>query len=234
MSNPSSKPPQKIQSRRRSAIDVIIKGIELIETSKGKPYSVQLRKDLEELDDAAFDKFMADIRDGKNYIPFVAPGFKDHGVTLRNNFAVAEKLGVQFFQPVKYEDRSTGVMYWTKPALILDLPVKRQIQTREAGISVAGSKMSTDDMTDQVVGDSKASSVTSPESSGALARGTVNILAEFMGPRGGNLAANRTFEKDLMQTGRGSIHAAMRDGSRAKATDTFSVILKCMHFKNNL
>lgn len=213
---------------------MIIRGIEVIETTKGKPYSKSLREDLEALSDDDFHQFMLDIKARKNYIPFVAPGFKDHGVTLRNNFAVAESLGVQFFQPILYTDRATGVKFYTEPALILDLPLKRQIQTRESGISVPGSKMITDDMTDQVVGDAKASSITSPESTGAIARGMTNILGEFMGVRGGNLQANRTFERDLMQTGRGSLHAAMRDGSRAKASDTFSVILKCMHFKNNI
>lgn len=234
MSEVSSKTPRKIQSRRMSTIDVIIKGIELIETTKGKPYSKSLRVDLEAMSDEQFHTFMCDIRDGKNYIPFVAPSFKDHGVTLRNNFEVAEQFEVEFFQQVLYTDRATGIQFYTKPAFIIDLPVKRQIQTRQSGISVPGSKMSTDDLTDQVVGDAKASSVTSPESTGALARGMTNILAEFMGVRGGNLKANRTFERDLMQTGKGSLHAAMRDGSRAKVSDTFSVILTCMHFKNNL
>lgn len=234
MSEESSKKPQKIQSRRRSATDVIIRGIEAIETTKGKPYSKQLRADLEEMTDEQFHNFMCDIRDRKNYIPFVAPSFKEHGVTLRNNLAIAKQFGVEFFQPVLYTDRATGVQFYTKPAFIIDLPVKRQIQTRQSGISVPGSKMSTDDLTDQVVGDAKASSITSPESTGALARGMPNILSEFMGVRGGNLKANRTFEKDLVQTGRGSLHAAMRDGSRAKASDTFSVILTCMHFKNNI
>ena len=118
--------------------------------------------------------------------------------------------------------------------MVIDIPVRRQVQTSESSISVPGTKVTTDDLTNQPVGDANKARITTPEISGLSARDMKATLHEFLSVRGGNLKAMNTLDRDIIESGHGSLEAVLADGSRAKITDSLSTILTSMHIENNI
>lgn len=222
-------------SKREAAIQTIIAGIKLMELDKKHPYATELEASLRAMTDAQFDKFMDDIDNDRNYVPFVTESFDKPSVSLENNYKVAPEFNVNFHEKLVITDESTGVTYVSKyEAMILMPPVRRQVQTGESGISVPSSKMITDDLTDQVTGDSSSMKITNPEINGLMAREMPNCLKEFVAVRAGNNDSNERLRSSIIQTGHGRLDDALSTGTRAKVTDTFSTYLKAMHFGNNL
>lgn len=232
-----SKPDPKLIKKkdREDAIAVIVHGVGLIETTKGKPYTLELKSRLDAMTDMEFYDFMLDIREGRNYVPYVAPNQIDESLQLENNLKIAKQLGVEFEEQVVLTDSATGLTYLTNEKyLVLDLPVRRQIQTGESGISVAGTKFTTDDLSDQAAGAQDVSKITSPEISGMRAREMDMTLLEFLSVRGGNLEAMNQLDQSIIETGEGSLESVLKDGTRAKISDTLSTVFTSMHIKNNI
>ena len=228
--------PKKISKQARiNATNYIINGVSLIEVAKGKPYSMELKKRLDEMTDGEFFQFMLDIKEGRNYVPFVEPNYSGDGISLENNLKIAPQLGVNFFERIIVTDPATNITYLTNENyLVLDLPVRRQKQTGESSISVAGTRFTSDDLSNQAAGEQDTSKITSPEISGLRAREMDMTLIEFLSVRGGNLKAMNQLDQSIIETGEGSLEAVLADGSRAKITDTLSTIFTSMHIKNNL
>lgn len=220
---------------REDAIRMIVHRVALIETTKGKPQALALKERLEEMSMDELTTFFLDIANKRNYVPFVAPNFAMDNLDFENNLNISKEFGVDFFDQIVIEDRASGLTYCTNEEyMVIDLPVRRQVQTGESSISVPGTKIATDDLTNQPVGDANKSRITTPEISGLNAREMRATLHEFLSVRGGNLTAMNALDRSIIDTGHGSLEAVLADGSRAKITDSLSTILTSMHIKNNL
>lgn len=218
------------------AIRLIVHRVALLERTKGKPQALALKERLEAMSLEEQINFFLDLANKRNYVPLVVPNFTDQDIVdFKNNLQVSDEFGVEFFEPIVIEDRAAGVTFCTNQKyMVIDLPVRRQVQTGESSISVPGTKVTSDDLTDQPVGDANKSRITTPEISGLNARDMKATLHEFLSVRGGNLTAMNNLDRSIIETGHGSLEAVLADGSRAKITDSLSTILTSMHIKNNL
>lgn len=216
-------------------IQLIVHRVALIETTKGKPQAMALKARLEAMTLDELVTYFLDIANKRTYIPFSAPNFSANNIDIENNFKIAKEFGVEFEEHVVMKDRSSDITYCTNEKyMIIDIPVRRQVQTGESSISVPGTKVTTDDLTNQPVGDANKSRITTPEISGMSARDMKATLHEFLSVRGGNLKAMNALDRDIIESGHGSLEAVLADGSRAKITDSLSTILTSMHIENNL
>ena len=148
---------------------------------------------------------------------------------------VSKELGINFFKRLYITDPHTGKRYLTnKSYAIFDLPVRRQIQTIKSGLSVATDTSKVDPTTGQVVGDSQAASISTPETFILYSKQLNKSIVELTKIRGGDNDALRHTYRRLEETGEATIEEAMRLGTTATSTVTLNTMLKAMHIDNNI
>ncbi len=219
--------------KRTAAEKVILEALSLLDPT-GE--NTQLMKDnFSKMNDKQFDAYMQAIKEGKDYVSMVVPNMrKKRAITTDNTKKVAQKLGIQLEHQLWMVDPKTKLEYLTPiKYLVLHLPVRRQIQTLESKIAVAENNRKIDDMTDQVTRESGKSSISFPELLVLVASGQYRACEELMKVRGGDLAALNMSNTNIYSTGGFSLDAVASLGSRAKATETLSILLTAMHFDNN-
>lgn len=184
--------------------------------------------------DKQFDAYMTAVENGDDYISVIAPNLEEGQMDTARNIALAKEWGVELFHHLWLTDAVTGMTYKTKyKHLCLWLPIRRQIQTLKNKMSVPEDNKHVDDLTDQPTGASKGSSISFPELLGLRAQGCDKSAEELIKFRGGDLTAMRAMDKMIHDTGGARMETFYHLNSRAKATTTFSILLKGMHLDNN-
>lgn len=168
-------------------------------------------------------------------VTLVVPNMGDQIMDIERNKKLAEEMGVNFFERCWITDPVTGQCYLTNRKYItLLLPVRRQAQTLAHKIAVTTSDTNIDDLTGQVTGDSKESSISYPEIQMLAAQGLTSTLEELVKVRGGDQTAWSYMKQGLTTTG--EFNAATLDNinSRAKVNDALKWYLQGAHIKSNL
>lgn len=217
---------------RAYATEVLLKGLALID-----PSGTNARLTAEMLNSLSNQQFFNLIDAYRNKIDFpaiVAPNLdKNVKISVENNLKIAKHFSVEFFQQVWITDRMSGVQYLSpQKYLIIHLPVRRQIQTREAKMSVAINRRIVDDLTNQVTGPSAPSSQSQPETLVKISKGNIRSAEEQLKVRGGDLKALNYADQQMYATGGFSLDVIAGLDSRAKAADTLSTFLLGMHYDN--
>ena len=81
------------------------------------------------MNDEQCDKFMENLADGSVKLSIIAPNLSSKKLTMENNYAVADRLGHNFFERVWMDGKNGAPRYLSKePYMIIDLPMRRQAQ----------------------------------------------------------------------------------------------------------
>lgn len=190
---------------------------------------------LADMSDDDFDKFMQQCRDGKDYVSIIVPNFGNTRVSVENNFKVAKKYGVKFFQRIWLVDPVTNRRYLSHDEYpVLHTPVRRQIQLAKSKSSYAKNSDKVDGLTGQVTGESAGGAISYPEVLVLQSRGLDKTVTEQTWARGGNDGATRAMNKLIHKTGSVSLHELENYSTGVKSTTTLSTYLKAAHINNNL
>lgn len=218
---------------RKAAEEFILKYIgKILPTSENVAYYTEK---FASMSDAQFDTMMDNIENHGFVLPLIAPNLSKDKLDTSRNIKIGEELGHTFFERLKLTDDASGVTYTTPlPYMIVDLPIRRQVQTLSKKMAVPENNNVRDELTDQATGPSKGSGLSFPETQVLVALGMDDLIEELIKVRGGDEAAFNKMNKDIIQTGESSLSDIRLLGTRAKATDTLSAILKGMHLDNNL
>lgn len=224
------------KGNRKAAETLIVKWINKIDPTgvNGKMYKEGI---FPKLNDAQFDNWMKQIAEKKDFIFVNLPNFTGKKVTVENNLKVGKEMGVEFFQKITQTDPVTGKRYTgTRKYLILDLPVRRQIQMITNKISVQAAGARRDDLSGQIASDSKikGGSVSYPETLVLYSHNMPNTLKELVKVRGGDVEASRLVNGSINAQGSASLTMVDDLPSRAKSSTTLSTYLKAMHLDNNI
>lgn len=219
--------------KRTAAEKVILEAISLLDPTGDN--TKLMKENFSRMSDKQFDAYMTAIEKGEDYVSMVVPNMrKNRGVNTNNTKAVAQKLGIKLEHQLWMVDPKTKLEYLTPiKYLVLHLPVRRQIQTLESKIAVAENNRKVDDMTDQVTRESGKSAISFPEMLVLVASGQYRACEELLKVRGGDLAALNMSNTNIYSTGGFSLDTVATLGTRAKATETLSILLTAMHFDNN-
>lgn len=219
---------------RKGAEAHILKWIDKIDPSgvNGKMY----REDIfPSLSDIRFDAWMKQIESGEEFLFVNIPNLTGKKVNVKNNLKVAKEMGVNLFQKITQTDPVTGKRYTgTRDYLIIDLPVRRQIQmiTNKISIQDAGAKR--DDLSGQISGTNKGASMSYPETLVLYSQGLDRCNEEFLKVRGGDVQASRVITDSINTQGSASLTLVEDLPTRAKSSATLSTFLKAMHLDNNM
>lgn len=219
---------------RAAAEAVILKNVSMIDPS-GR--STQTLKDFyAKMDDKTFGNYMQAIKEKRDYVSVIMDNLSDCKITIANNLAVAEKLGVKMFHRIWQTDPATGLEYLsTEEYLVLKIPVRRQIQTLMNKISIPEDNKHVDELTDQPTGASKGSAISFPELLVMYSGGAEKAIEELIRFRGGDLKLMNAMDQSIHATGGASMEAlGAMSQTRVKSTKVLSTFFTAMHLRNNL
>lgn len=220
--------------KRKQATDWLLNKF-MDEFDKTGRNTENLKTILTAMTDEKFHEMVLAVRAREAYLPFIL----DHLTPSSFNLSYIEKFGKKFFgiqyrQRIRYKNPETGEYYWSNSSRwVLDIPVRRLIQSIENKISVSTSKQVNAE-TNQPVGNNKAASISGPESLILEGQGFEAATTEFMVVRGGDLAAKHALDQSIRQSGGASLNTVMMYGQGAKAVSSTAHKLTAMHWKNNL
>lgn len=188
-----------------------------------------------EMDDDTFKVFVDKLRNGEDFISMVSPNFTSSKVGVANNFKVAKKYGVKFFQRIWTTDPVTGRVYLSNDEYpVFHLPIRRQIQMAKEKFSYPTNNDKTDSLTGQPSSESNAGSISYPEVLVLYSRGLVKSVEELVWARGGNQGAFKTMNKKIQQSGRCTLAELQQHTTGIKSTKVLSTYMKAIHISNTI
>ena len=210
--------------------------LNLLSKFAGKTKSVELFEEaINNLSDDAFDKYMQALQSEEEVLPYVVPNMGNYTISVDTNLKIAEELGCELFQRLWLTDSATGEEYLTpKKYLVVDLPIRRMIQTLDSKISIPNVENRTDELTGQAQGDSQSSRLSFPELQVLYSQGYKETIRELFKFRGGDTKAYKNLVENIMRTGEGSMDQSEDPTSRARSVDILSILLKSAHIDNTL
>lgn len=223
-----------MDKRRKETIAYIV---EMLSMFDGKTQTV---KDTEEallaMSEKDFVSYMEKLGKRQITLRYIKPNLTKSNISLETILRVGDKLGHDFFPRCWITDAKTGITHLTpKKYMVIMLPMRRQQQHLMKKISIADHHRNVDDTTGQVVGsDSKASSLSAPETEILRSHNLPNVIKEFAVVRGGDTKLYQRVSNHAFNTGVASVNAVDDGTTRVKSTISLSNYLKAAHHGNNL
>lgn len=195
----------------------------------------RMDKYLNSLSDEAFEQYLKDLHDEKEFLSVIAPNGAEVKLDLARNFAVAKKYNIPLYRRLWLKTPDNRGHYLTQDEyLILRLPVRRQSQILDKKKSIPDNNKTIDNLTGQPAGSSKGAKISYPEVQMLAATGLNETLTEFLKYRGGDKYGMQQMNISINNTGGVSLKAIEPYSGRVKSTDALHVHLTSMHLKNNL
>lgn len=195
----------------------------------------QWNKVLTNMSDKQFDEYMKGLRDGTQCMVAFKPLYEAKGITLNNNFQVAKKYGLSFFEKLNFTNNPNEPDYQTPiEYMVLDLPYRRQSQTLIKKISVPDNNKTIDQLTYQPTGASKGSKISYPELQVLIGMGMDNCIEELIQYRGGDRGGFRAYNTMVMRYGTVNMQTINAYKTGVDSTKTLKVYLTSMHVSNTL
>lgn len=222
-------------ANREKATKFIVDNIDAI--LPGSENTGLWKKRLEAMSNAEFDAFMTRLENGEDILSITVPNLGDKRLSVERNLDLADKLGHNFFEHLMLTDPDTGVTYKTPiPYLVVDLPLRRQVQSLMKKISVSEHNGKIDEMTGQRAysSETKGSKLSFPEIQILYAHGLQKSILEMIKYRGGDEQGYRAMDRAILETGGVSLDSLADIPTQTKSVLTLSTFLKAMHLDNTL
>lgn len=220
-------------SNRDKAIAHIEKHLLMLSpNNKSIPITIEYLKGLSEKD---FALKMEQALTEEWSVSITAPNMSDQEVTLDRALDTAKAIKLELMQHLILVDPETGEESKTAERYMVGKTiVRRLVQSLEKKKALPSNSKKIDHLTGQVTGESKGSTLSSPEVGILDAKGFEMSLVELLKVRGGDEIANRAMNKSVNERGGYSIAAIESLGSKPKVVELYSAILFAMHYDNNL
>lgn len=218
---------------RKAAEEVVYKWYDKLDPSGRN--TAMIKEVFAAMSDDDFAAYVEKCRNKKATLYMSCPNLEqERHMSTDNNKLVAAEMGINLFQNIVYVDPYTGEEYITpEKYLVCITRVRRQIQTRENKMAVPTDNNVIDESTGQVTGHSGKASISSPEMLVLVSYGLTNVAEEFMKVRGGDEAAMRFADQNIIETGGATLDRIAKLGTSAKSTNTLATYLRGMHFDTN-
>lgn len=218
---------------RKAATERILTSVE--EALPGSGNREYYEKVLTAMSDEEFDQFIDKLRTGQEYISLTVPNYTGSRINLNRIAELSEKLGIPIWQHLSVFDETANRRFKTpKKYPVLFGPVRRQQQTLREKIGLPVHSRTIDDLTGQVTGESKGSSISVPQVHILRARQLYMTALEYMKVRGGDEKAAEAMEQQIERFGGFDLDAVTAGNTKVKSQQTVSIWFTGMHLRNNL
>ncbi|MBN22746.1 MAG: hypothetical protein CL678_15785 [Bdellovibrionaceae bacterium] len=189
---------------------------------------------LSKMSDEDFGRFIDRLDSGEEILNLIAPIMSEAKLNVQRNLAIARKLGHEFLERLWVTDPFTGETYLTPERyMVVDLPLRRQIQMLMKKISIPDDNRHVDELTGQPTGTSKGSKLSFPEIQVMHGQGLSRTIEELIKYRGGDEKAFNAMNRSIIESGGVSLDAIAPFSGGVRSTETLGVYLKAMHLDNN-
>lgn len=233
-----------MKNKRKAFLDSLQKDLNAIDS--GNTSIPIILKSIEEMSDKEFKNYIDALRNGVSETPdydmpreivsLVIPHMTKTKINVPANLKLAKMWGHDFFEPVWLTDSQTGTPYLTRiPYGCFELPIIRQAQTLEKGISTTGDNNRLDSRTHQVAegGGNKGASLSAPETQILVSQGRIATATELLKFRGGDISAYSAMTNALIEAGQYN-QSDYTFPTVAKSTTVASIYYKARHINNDI
>ena len=187
------------------------------------------------MSDDEFDKFVMGLETGDTILPIVVPNFSKSSISVERNFALAKKLGHEFFQRIWFGAKGDTPAYLSPVKyLVVDLPLRRASQLLIKKLSVAEHNKTVDTLSGQPTGASQSSGISFPELQVMAAMGLDNSVVELMKYRGGDVKGHNALNSMISRYGSANQKTLANYSSGVESTRTMKTFLNCMLLRSTL
>lgn len=199
-------------------------------------YNVEKYKEIfAKMSDKQFDTWMKGMRDKTQYMVLFKPMYEAKGITIENNFKVAQKYGLNFYERLIFSGNKNEPDHMTATeALVLDLPYRRQSQTLVKKISVPANNKTIDQLTYQPTGASKGSKISYPELQVLIGMRLDKTIEELIQIRGGDRGGFAAYNAMVMRYGKVNLKAIENHRTGVESTRTLKIYMASMHIKSTI
>lgn len=221
---------------RKSAEKIFMDGIKALEKIIGTKNNTELYTSFfKDLSDKEFESLIVRMEEENMVLPIFVENMgkgKLDSVKIRE---YGEKLGVNWFQHIVYEDPITGKTHKTPiKYLVMDVPVRRLAQHVFKKASIPENNKKVDQLSGQATGTSKGATISRPELQLLNDLGLNDTILELIKVRGGDSEAYREMEHMVEETGGYSVEAIKNLGTRPKSVDVLKQLLLAAHISSTL
>lgn len=218
---------------RKKAEAAIFKFLKEVEPSG---YNIEVyKKVFEEMSDKTFDTYMRGLRDKQMFIVIFKPMYEAKGITVENNFKVAEKYGLKYYERLIFSGNKNEPDHMTATeSLVISTPYRRQSQTLVKKISVPPNNKTIDQLTYQPTGASKGSKISFPELQVLIGMKLDKTIEELQQIRGGDRGGFAAYNAMIMRYGRANLAAIDPHRTGVESTRTLKIYLASMHVTSTL
>lgn len=223
--------------KRKQATDFIVASIRDMLPQGANADRIQ--KELDSLSDEDFGKYMKAISkgtDGEDCIKVYVPNFSEEQPNLERNYALAKKLGHDFFQQLVMgsDDPDSPDILTPNRYMVLKCTGRRQAQLLIEGISVSEHHQTIDQRTGAATRESAAAKVSFPELQVLAGYGMTETLRELFKGRGGDVGAFNAMNTACIRDGEVSLDSIEPYSTGVGAVRAVRDMLNSMHIANTL
>lgn len=194
------------------------------------------RNFLENMSDSEFDDYVEWLENGGDVAIWLSNTDRKDDIDFDDIVQRCEKLGRPVYQRIISYDIDTGMKVMTPAKHFIgtaELMKQSQMWIKKVGAAKDDSKI--DDLTGQVMMESRATGMSTPEVSvfGA-ALGLGNATNEIYTVKGGDLAALKAYRTDLIETGKTNTNACLDKGEGARGLRLVHFLLRGRLIDNNV
>lgn len=187
------------------------------------------------MNDEQMEEFVVKLEEGMPLCIWASNFDKKEQLNYDGMVKLAKQYGLSLEQPLVVTDIDTGVTTVTPITyLVGSAEIRKQRQMLVKKMSAAKDDTMTDDLTGQVMGDSRAAGMSIPEAQVLRYLGLPKVCNELYNVKGGDNGALKAFRNDIITTGHTTTNGSLRQGSAVKALKTAYHLLRGRMIDNNL
>lgn len=191
-------------------------------------------KVFKDLNNSQFEEFVKALESGKKLAIWFTDHSPDDMPVFTNMLKLCKEVGVELEQQLVVFDEDTGVKTLTPhKAIVGVVEARNQREMLSKKISVATNDNSIDDLTGQVMGESRATGISQPEITVLRSLGLTIMANELYNVKGGDQQALRAYKNDILTTGKTTTNGSLKKGSVAKVLHTAHYLLRGRMLDNN-
>ena len=158
----------------------------------------------------------------------------DEMIDWENLKKLAKEYGISIEQRLVIYDEETGIKSMTPYTAIVGTDVlRKQRQMWVKKFSAAKDDTKIDDLTGQVMGDSRSTGISQPEITVLRNLGLTIMANELYNVKGGDQQALRAYKNDILTTGKTNTNSSLERGDIAKVLKTAHFLMRARGIDNN-
>lgn len=220
-------------ANNRKAFEDYVLGL-MGKITKGGGNKVIYERLFKALDDKQLEAFVVKMEEGMPLCIWASNWDRKEMIDYEVILKLAKEYGVIIAQQLVIYDSDTGIKSMTPHTAITGMVrFRKQRQMQVTKFGAAQNDYNIDDLTGQVMGDSRSTGISQPEITVLRNLGLDLMANELYNVKGGDLDALKHYKNELLTTGRTNTNAALQRGSIAKVLSTVHHLFRGRHLDTN-